>query len=501
MRRFKQEALLFEKRSKNVLSDCSAPSRESAKPTDKSFLVLFFKKEPLAFLLALLLAGPALADENTDLDMIPTGVNEAPATPPPAAVARDRIAIETAGSMGALRGGMVVPQPGATPARYQLRTSLDGRWQWDLGHDVSATLSNRISVFARDGQVVGEGRTASNDLREAYVTWEAAARSYLEVGRINLRNGVALGFNPTDFFRARSAVDQASADPSALRENRLGTAMVRAQHIADWGTLSLAYAPRLYDPTRLGQAATAPLDPHFDRTNATERMLATLHVDIGDVAPELLLLKDGERTRIGANISAPIGQRVVAYAEWSGGAAQSLIAEAVAYGIRTGTLPLGVPVLPPSGTGARFSNDFAAGFSWTGDSKLTVNVEYLFHEAGLSRTDWRRWYALGHASPALAGEMWYLRGYAADQQMPSARQQLFLRGNLPDAIARDIDLTALSFIDLDDGSAMAQISSTWNIDRQWTAGAYLTGNFGPPRSEHGSLKNAASATLQVQRFF
>ena len=65
-----------------------------------------------------------------------------------------------------LIGALVVPQPGATPARYQLRTSLDGRWQWDLGHDVAVTLSNRISVFARDGQVVGEGRTASNDLRE-----------------------------------------------------------------------------------------------------------------------------------------------------------------------------------------------------------------------------------------------------------------------------------------------------------------------------------------------
>ncbi len=447
------------------------------------------------------MAAPALADENTDLDMIPTGVNDAPAAPPPAAVARDRLAIETAAGMNGLRGGMVVPQPGATPARYQLRTSLDGRWQWDLGHDVAVTLSDRISVFARDGQVFGEGRAASNDLREAYVTWEPAARTYVEAGRINLRNGVALGFNPTDFFRARSAVDQASVDPSALRENRLGTAMIRTQHIADWGTVSLAYAPRLYDPTRIGQASTAPLDPHLDRTNATERMLATLHIDIGDVAPELLVMKDGERMRVGGNISAPIGQRVVAYAEWSGGAAQSLIAEAVAYGLRTGTLPAGVPVLPPSGTGARFSNDLAAGFSWTGDSKLTVNVEYLFHEAGLSRTDWRRWYALGRSSPLLAGEMWYLRAYAADQQMPAARQQLFLRGNLPDAIARDIDLTALSFINLDDGSAMAQVSSTWNIDRAWTAGAYLTGNFGPPRSEHGSLKGAASATVQVQRFF
>lgn len=451
--------------------------------------------------LLVLIAFPALADENADLDMIPGTMAEAPPAPATTPPTRDKLSIEAAVSANALRGGLVVPVPGQRQARFQGRTSFDGRWQWNLGPDVTATLSNRLSLYTRDGLALGEGRAAANDLREAYVTWEAAPRTYIEAGRVNLRHGVALGFNPTDFFRARTLVDQSSADPSALRENRLGTAMLRTQHIADWGAVSFAYAPRLYDPSRIGQGGTVPLDPHLDRTNGAERMLATIHADIGDLAPEFLLYREGTRTRLGANVSAPIGQRVVAYAEWSGGARQSLIAEAVAYGVRTRTLPTGIPVLPASGTGSRFSNDLAIGFAWTGDSKVTVNVEYLFHEAGLSRTDWRRWYSLGHASPALAGEMWYLRAYAADQQRPAARQQLFLRAVLPDGLGRDIDLSGLTFINLDDGSALAQVSATWNIDRAWTAGAYLGANFGPPRSEHGSLRSAISATAQIQRFF
>jgi hypothetical protein len=454
-----------------------------------------------AALTGAVLAGAAAADENADLDMIPGAMATAEAPPAETVAAKGKLSLENAAAIATLRGGLAVPLPGRTPPRWGNRTSLDARWQADLGHDVTFTFSDRLDLYARDGQEFGQGRTAANNLREAYFTWEAAARTYFEAGRINLRNGVALGFNPTDFFRAGTAVDQATADPSALRENRLGTVMLRGQHIAEWGAVTFAYAPKLFDPTRIGQGATAPLDPHIDRTNAAERFLATLHADIGDIAPELLLFRQGNRTRIGGNLTAPLGQQIVAYAEWSGGDAQGLSAEAIAYGVRTGVLPKGLPILPNASLAKGFRQDLAVGFAWTGESKVTVNLEYLFHEAGFTRNDWRRWYALGHASPLLAGMMWYERGYAADQQIPVARQQVFLRASWPDAIARDIDLTALSFISLDDGSGLAQVSANWNIDRHWTAAAIVSASFGAPRSAYGSLKSAGSATAQVIRYF
>ena len=452
--------------------------------------------------LLLLLAAPAWADENADLDMIPTDMvkAEAPAaaTTPPA---KAKLALENAAALATLRGPLVVPQPGRAPPRWSNRTSLDARWQADLTPTLGFTFSDRIDLYARDGIEFGQGRTAANNLREAYLTWEPSPRTYLEAGRINLRNGVALGFNPTDFFRTGTAVDQATADPSALRENRLGTVMLRAQHIADWGAISLAYAPKLYDPTRIGQGATAPLDPHIDRTNATDRLLATVHADIGPIAPDFLLFRENNRTRLGASLTAPIGQQIVAYAEWSGGPEQRLAAAAITYGIRTGSIPAGTPILPATSTSTPFSHDLAIGFAWTGESKITINAEYLFHQAGFTRTDWRHWFSLGHGSPLLASLMWYERAFAADQQTPVARQQLFLRATWPDAIARDIDLTALTFVSLDDGSGLAQLSATWNIDRQWSAAAILASTFGPPRTAYGSLKSTASATAQVTRYF
>ncbi len=451
--------------------------------------------------LTLLLASPAGANENTDLDMIPTDIVKADAPAAATVPPKGKLALENAAALAALRAPLVVPPPGRPPPRWSNRTSLDLRWQADLARTLTLTFSDRLDLYARDGTEFGQGRTAANTLREAYATWEPSPRTYIEAGRINLRNGVALGFNPTDFFRTGTAVDQATADPSALRENRLGTVMLRTQHIADRGALSLAYAPKLSDPTRIGQGATAPLDPHIDRTNATDRVLATLHADIGSIAPELLVFRENNRTRLGGTVTAPIGQQIVAYAEWSGGPEQRLAAAAITYGIRTGTLPANTPILPATSATTPFSNDLAIGFSWTGGSNITLNAEYLLHQAGFTRTDWRRWYSLGHASPQLAGLMWYQRAFASDQQTPAARQQIFLRATWPDAIARDIDLTALTFVSLDDGSGLAQLTATWNIDRQWSASAILASTFGPPRSAYGSLKAAASATAQVLRYF
>ena len=432
-----------------------------------------------------LISAGSRADENADLDMIPGAATAASTEAPASTAPRGKFSIENATTATALRP-LVVALPGQTPARWQNRTSIDARWHTDLGADVGLTISNRLSLYARDGMAFGEGRTASNDLREAYLTWEPATRTYIEIGRINLRSGVALGYNPTDFFRARTLLDQATADPAALRENRLGTVMLRTQHIADWGSIAFAYAPKLAEPSRLGAGATAPLDPHLDRTNAADRFLVSVHADIAGLAPEASLYHDGRNFRVGLSASATIGQQVVAYGEWSGGPQRTGIAEAIGYGIRTGT---------------RTRHDAAIGLSWTSASKVTVNAEYLFHEAGFSRKDWASWFRLGQNVPALAGPLWYLRGYAADQQQPMARQQVFLRVAWSDSGIRDLDLTAVTFINLDDGSARAQVSAVYNFDRNWTAGVYVAGNSGAPRSDYGSLKSAISGTAQVLRYF
>ena len=65
-----------------------------------------------------------------------------------------------------------------------------------------------------------------NELREAFISWQPADGTWIDLGRINLKSGVAVGYNPTDFFRTRAVVEPLTADPTVLREDRLGTLML-----------------------------------------------------------------------------------------------------------------------------------------------------------------------------------------------------------------------------------------------------------------------------------
>jgi hypothetical protein len=435
--------------------------------------------------------------EDRDLAAIPTAVEQdtAAKAPPRPRSTHARFYVEDAASATGVRGGLAVPQPGPAPAEWENRTSVDAMDRWQLPARLTLSVSGRLNVI-EDSTVV-----AGYDFREGYLTWEPITRTYLEAGRINVHNGVALGFNPTDFFRSRTLIDQATQDPSVLREDRLGTLMVRAEHLWNGAEASIAFAPKLYTPTAIVNEAPTSTTPELDRTNATDRLLATAGADVAGLAPQAFLYHEGSRTQFGADLSRLVSQSIVAYAEWSGGVAPSLTEQAVQYGKETGTIPAAAPVPALGDSGQHFRSDVAAGASWTGSTaKLTVNAEFHYHDAGFDHAEWRRWFALGDTSPTTAAELWYIRAFANDQQQPMAREQVFLRADRTDAVIRNLELTAFAFIDLYDGSSLVQLAASYLASDSWTFAAYVPANIGGAHSERGSLPQVAGVTLQLVRY-
>lgn len=459
--------------------------------------------------LVVLVPPPALAGD--DADLIPDDVLAAPAGPaptgPPATTAgqRSRLAgrlfAEEALSGWSSPERAVVPYPSSLPA-WQSRTSLDASLQWRALPELTLALSDRLNIFEQDGEKFFSANTVHNDLREASATWQPANGLYLEAGRINVRNGSALGYNPTDFFKTRSLVGQASLDPSVIRQNRLGTLMLRTQSLWTWGSASIAYAPKVAEPSPVAEKNPVGIDPRFDATNTAHRVLCTLSLELLDLSPQLLGYFELHRMKLGASITRSIGDAVVVYGEWAAGPEQNLIARAAAFGRRTGTLPPSAPTLPPTNTRMELRNDAAAGFSWTVATAATFNVEYHFHEAGFSRRDWSHWFELGSAPPpAVSGALWFVRGYANDQQEPVSKHQLFIRADWPRAFTPDLEFAAFAFVSLLDGSVLSQLSASYYLSDAWTASAYVSGNFGDRRSEHGSLPQRANAIVQLTRYF
>ncbi len=450
--------------------------------------------------LLLALAGtalPALAQENNDLNLIPGTVQSAP-DQPAAAPGHGKYFLENAFGWYSFRGSLAVPLAGGMPSDWANRASFDGLDQWTLAPNLTATASDRLSVSFTDG-IGFPNEAVRNDVREAYLTWEAAPQSYLEAGRINVHYGVAYGYNPTDYFSARTSVAQSSADPSSARLNRLGTVMLRGQRFFDGGAVEVLYAPKLHSPVALGTLA-GPLDPKIDQTNGADRALAAFSFEVEDFGPQFLVDYESGRTKLGLNLSHPIGASIIAYGSWSGGNAPSVIVDAIAFGKRTRTLPSMVPVLPASSLSRSFKNDLSVGAYWTGEDKITLSAEYNFHEAGFSRDDWRGWFATG-ADPSLSSLMWYLRGYASDQQQPMGRHQAFVRADWTEPFhIEHADVSAFVMTDLLDGSSLGQLSLAYDISDSWSVSVYGGGSWGGRKSEWGSLQSASSIIFQLARY-
>lgn len=450
----------------------------------------------------LCVAGAARADENSDLNLIPGAVQQAPAQPP-ATPANGRLFLEDAFTLYGTRGGLVVPFPPPGPLLWQNRTSLDGTYQWNLSEALTANFSNRLNLIEWNDSGFPTHKNPRNDFREGYLTWEPLTRTYLEAGRINVRNGVALGFNPTDFFKTNTLIDTASLDPSVIREDRLGVLMLRSQAIWTGGSASIAFAPKVQQPLVL-TASTPAIDPRFDRTNSADRFLLTATYDVADLSPQALIYRQGNQTLYGLNLSHTVGKSIVAYGEWTGGVQPNLIAAAVRYGKLTGTLPANAPLLPPTTAGYSFQNQLAIGASWTSAAKITVNLEYHYNQAGFSRADWRNWFAIGGAPGAplpVTGELWFVRAYAAGAQEPLTQHEVFLRADWTDAFGANLELTGFTFVNLYDGSSLSQFSASYYLSSAWTIGAYASATLGGPHTERGSLPQAHSFILQAIRYF
>ena len=297
-------------------------------------------------------------------------------------------------------------------------------------------------------------------MKEAYVSWQPRPDRIADAGRINARYGVATGYNPTDYFRASAERSIVSIDPASLRENRMGSAMLRGQALWTDGSLTALYSPKLADHANNGE-----FSPDFGATNHNNRWLIAVSQKLTDTLNPQWLLDGGtgQSPRLGVNLTGLVNDATVAYLEWSGGRTASLLSQA---GLQADD--------------ASFRNRLATGLTYTTASKLSLTFEYEYNGAGLDRG---RWDALRRGSPALYGAF---RGFAADAQDPPTRQRLFLRAAWQDAMISHLDLTMNVFYDLVDSSRQAWVEARYHWSRvdmalQWQA------NSGAPGTQFGAM--------------
>ncbi|WP_206047160.1 hypothetical protein, partial [Noviherbaspirillum denitrificans] len=325
--------------------------------------------------------------------------------------------IEGATGRAVLRSGV---------SSWDQRLSLDVQVDKRFAPDWRVVFADRLDLFWQDEPTRQHG---INTLKEAYLGWQARDDLLFDLGRINVRNGVATGYNPTDYFRAGANRSIISADPASLKRNRQGSVMLRGQTLWDSGSFTGLYSPKL-----ASQPSAAALNPDVGATNNRDRWLFAVSQKLSEgVTPQWLLYKEeGLPPQAGANLSLLVNDATVAHVEWSGGRSPSLLAQA---GMRADD--------------TAFRNRVSSGLTFTAASKLSLTLEYQYNGAGL---DDGLWNALPRTSlPAYARYRGVLQNL---QEMPT-RQAVFLYATWQDALLRRLDLSAMLRHNLADSSRLS----------------------------------------------
>jgi hypothetical protein len=425
--------------------------------------------------------------DDSDLDRLPQGVLDTPAEPASnSAAVATTLYLEEAPEYQTNRRDLLVSLPGSNGPEFINRSFADGHGGWQWGQSLKVLYSARFDYTTGDPS----RDSFSYDLRELFMSWslDSQRRWFIDLGRVDVRNGVAYAFNPTDFFRTQSVVDEVSQDPSVRRENRLGTLMVRGQYFLGGSTLTAIYAPKLYKEPLALTTVPSWSDPQLRRTNADNRVELSASVDFGhDLSPQAVLYHSGHGWSYGVNMARGFGTQTTAYVEWSATQRSSLVTEAMQYGVRTGTFGDAVPPIPTDPT-EHLDHDLATGVSYTTRSNVNFIAEYDFHQAGFSKSDWRRWFAVGMAgNPFLDAELWYLRDYASVQQEPISRQSLFLRIAKDNWLIPNLSASALALVDLTGSSGLGQADMSYRVSTRLQLELTFQTALGGRRSDFGSL--------------
>lgn len=342
------------------------------------------------------------------------------------------------------------------PAQDARRVSLDLNWSTKPVPGWRVVVSDRLD----DIHPVDPGSRATlNSLREAFAGWQDEAGQYaVEFGRINVRHGPGYGFNPTDFLRDGALRTLTTADPLALRENRLGTVMLRGQRIWVGGSVALLVAPKLAD-----RPSDGSFSADLGATNHSNKALLTISAQPSDkLSGQLLAYAErGKGAQLGASLTALLSDATVGFVEWAGG--------------RDTTL-LPVP-------GARVTRQrAAAGLTFTTAGRLALTAELEHNGFAPSQHEWDSVAARG---PDALGA--YLLE-AQRRQDPASRQAVLIYAAQKGAGVKNLDLTGLLRVNANDHSRFVWAEARYHWARidlalQWQR------SMGNAVSEYGVVPN------------
>lgn len=373
------------------------------------------------------------------------------------------------------------------------------------------SLSDRVGLLANlrlrtrfaDGEDYELDEDSHLDVQELALDVRATDWLNLEAGRINIRSGVATGFNPTDWFKVDSLVVADTFDTMDRRDDRLGTVVAQGIWHNDDLVLALGYRPEFDTEPDHWLTDGKVMGLGLDRTNADTAFFAKL-TPLGstNLSATFHVFYEPDQPGAGVELSMAVSETVVVFGEWSAQYRYNLVDESS----RRTPLPDTVR-RALGGSGHRgLQNQLAVGatwslpFGWVGNEDVTLTAEYHFNQAGLSAGEVAEWFDAGRSGAASPSALWAVRSNASRRQEPLTEHQLFFRFAWTD-LWDDADFSTIAFVSPQDGSALIQADLDIDVldDLQLGVSAYVAA--GGKDSVFGSQPSDFGAKLSLTYAF
>ena len=355
-----------------------------------------------------------------------------------------------------------------------------------------ADMSDHKKHYVYDLRLVVDGDAYDVYVKDLYYKTALDTTYFVELGRMNVKEGVARGYNPTDYFRSGSALTL-SVDPKERKDNRLGAVLVQGTYIAEDYTLKALYAPKIsVDKSSIwGNKKHFGLKLH--ETNTQERVtLYAGYTGLDDWSLSALVHHNDDGIHLGTNISY-IDERAIWYME----ASVNKRAEQITQVLEALNAPS--ELMANFSTDTSYQTELSLGLNYTFENSVVGTFEYIYNSAGFDSHDWKTYFKLMQTSAKYAPVLGKSRGLIANNAQQMSKHTLFAMARKNDALP-NLDWIVMAWVNPVDRSTLLQVGTSYDY-HDVLLSTDIRSYIGQRQSEYGSMPNDFEALLSVEYFF
>lgn len=353
-------------------------------------------------------------------------------------------------------------------------------------------ITDNTKHFFYGMRLVANENSVDLHIKDIYFKTDIDEKYFFELGRVNIKEGVARGYNPTDYFKENSSFTL-SVDPKDKRENRLGSLLLQSTVIADDFTVKVLYSPKISTSNKSIWGNKKHFGLNLQQTNSQGR--ATLYLSytgLDDWSTSILLHYNDLGLHTGLNLSY-IQDRTIIYMETSLNKKEDQISQVLK------SIDAPTALIETFDDKEKYRSEISMGLNYTFENSIVTTFEYIYNSAGLSKKEWQNYFDIMRSNSQYAPILGTARGVVATKSQILSEYTLFTMIRKNDAVP-NLDWVAMGWINPIDKSALAQVG-LGNDYKDVLFCVDVRTYFGNNKSEYGSMKNRYEALLSVEYFF